>query len=779
MVAPFADAYKNMFEKGELGAPQSMRPEDRTAEYFLRWSQYVYGAYSAAGYTHIRLGGQFFSGRSVAQMREYARGMQSIEKYKKQLDFRNDAGDRKEMDAISWENTALFGKLRNLALNTVRSTRYKPGVRAIDPSANDMRINQYFRDRLAAMPGMKQAMSASGVSPDGVSPISAQSDPDDIKVLLDLGGYQVADEIVMTDAIQTSLNLSDEQSFFDKFVEDLFDIGFASGLIYRRPGGSKYYIKYVDPIGIIVPRSTYNDFRDSQYRAIVERTTLANLRIEADLDEETMGVIAKTYEKKLGNGAFIDGSTAYGFRARSADFSALRSNRYDEFAVDVMTLYFVALDAEQYVTGVRKDGLPVFDRVGSDSRLSSSDKKNGKEMSVRPVQYLYRCKWVVGTNIVFDYGKDEVIVREGEPGAKQVLFPLVVYALSEPSYVERCIPTIDDIEIAVRKKRMALARIPPGAEYLIDLSKLEETVQIGNESFTVKDLMGVYFNTGLLYHRSVGDYADSGMTSQSPAIQVMKSSRGELINAFVLELNANIQILHELLGTNAVATGTVKSQDLLNGVANQMQQTADAGLYPLHNAYRDAYIYIEKVLGLKYQTAVLWGDIDFSKIAGTGAFPANFQLKKESLIDREFYFTVEVMPSASEKQDMMQILISLSKERRISEADFFSVYQMILDGDIKKAQYFMSLAAKRAERSAQEIALQNTEAQAKANQETAAVAEQMRAATELKILEGKIRLSEVESQLRINEEQVKSRLRISEEIAKDSMQQGDGTKQNV
>lgn len=755
------ESYKKKFEDGKLQLPVTFRPEDRDELFWVKVCNYVYGSYSSHSQTFVTNGGIVSSGRTISQLRAYARGNQDVQKYKKQLDFRSDRGERSELDTISWENTRIFNKFRSVALQRLGQARYQPAVKAVDDLATEQRMNAYYEDKLMSDPRMQQIMVQAGVELPQSSPVQKMGlSPQEVDAFEMLGGYTLASEIMLQDAIQASMEISGWERIADKCDQDLFDLGLCSAMIYRVPNDPKVYVRYVDPAGLIVPRSTYDDFSDSQYRAVIERRTIADLRIETNMDEEKLLEAAKQYSSYSGNPQFTNEYYVDRLDGRRENFSALRSQRYDEFSIEVMTLYFIATDVEKYVTGNTKYGNSIFSKVKSDAELSQRDIRNGKEFVTNPVQYVYRCKWIVGTNIVFDYGKDDTIVRWGESGNKRAIIPLVVHAINEPSMVERCIPTIDDLEISVRKKRLSLAMMPPGPNFGVDMALLEPVVDIAGEQFTVKELLGVFFNRGILFYNSKGEYEHIGQEGANrPPITPLPNNKMSELQAFVTEAQFLVGEIRDLIGINAVADGSINPNDLLNGVAQQMSAATSSALHSNYKAMRDFFVDVEKVIGLKYKIGVIDGDIKISYVPGSRTAPKAVNLDKR-ILDHDFYFVATALPSQEDKQNIIMYLTKLSQEGRISESAYFMVYNMIQEGDVQKAQFFLAIEANKADQMKQQQQMQMVQAQAQANAQSAQAAEQARAQTAMAETNGAIELEKVKHQNRLIEMERKYQLEI-------------------
>lgn len=762
-----AQEYAKKIESGEVASPTAHAPEERDAEFWRKFCEYVYGSFSS-GNAHIRNGGFLSSGRTIHELRAYSRGEQAINKYKKIIDFRSDSGERRELSNISWENTRLFPRFRNQSLDRVGQAKHKPGLRAMDTAAEEERLSLYYKDRLLADPRMKQLTATAGVAAPSDTPMLSQMSQGDVDVLNTLGGYMLAQEMLVIDAVQASLGVSQwDDDLRDKIDQDLFDIGMASWMIYRDAGDGKFMARYVDPVGVIVPYSVHDDFRDNQYRGVLERRTIASLRnqfaeFQGKEGEELLLKAAKQYAGYSTNPQWSSNFDKSDHSASRGSFSANKGTRYDEFCVEVMTVYMRALDVERYICGYHKNGNYMFDRVRSDYTLDARDISRGKELKDVPIQYMYRCQWIVGTNIVFDYGRDNTIARSGAPGAMEAEFPLQVYALNEPSMVDRCIPIIDEIEVATRKKRLSLASLPPGPGYMIDTKLMADSVKMGDDTYSILELLGIYFNTGFLYYESQAEFMsnmDGG--ANRPPIQPMPSSKLQELQAFIVEITSLMGQLRDTLGLNEVADGSANPTDLLNGVAKQMLGSANSALRGLFTAVRDIFLVTERVITKKYQIAVLSGEINIKYVPGSRTIPKSIKLDK-SIFDCDFYFTADSMPTQEDKQALIMMLQKLSQERRVSEDVFFTVMNMIQEGDVKKAQYLLSIQAAKAAEAERNMARENITMQAQANAQSAQAAEQARAQAEAAIVQAKIQLERVVGEEARKTEELKHRLRMTE-----------------
>ena len=63
--------------------------------------------------------------------------------------------------------------------------------------------------------------------------------------------------------------------------------------------------------------------------------------------------------------------------------------------------------------GTRKDGEIIYDKVGAESKLGNKDLKRGKSMEESYVEYVYKCKWIIGTNFTLIVAKNTGLLERG------------------------------------------------------------------------------------------------------------------------------------------------------------------------------------------------------------------------------------------------------------------------------------------------------------------------------------------------------------------------------
>lgn len=739
--------YAGKFENGEYGRPDPAIPaEARDDKFYLQWCRFVYGSY-CYGSTYIGNGGLVRNGvgggRSIGELRAYARGMQPVQKYKSQIDVLvkqlNEQAVNSGVEAwtkasimnISWDNVQILSKFRDVAISKILEPQYEPVVRATDTLSNDTRRRNKMRDKMATDPRMKALFAATGIPPAGVNPDYADMEAGDVDVLEQLDGYALPAEILMQDVIGCSLDKTGWEELNRMLAQDHYDIGIMGVQAVALPGEKRIGLKYVDPAGLIIPSSEYDDGRDHAYAAHIEHIPIHQLRVETGMDEKDIWEIARSYKSYAPNVRMSQNYPHINNLEWRREFAAQNYHQaYDNFTVCVMTLYFICNDAENYVIGRRSNGSEIYDKVGRDAELNAANRKLGKEIvRSEPIQYVYKTRWVVGTNKVFDYGMDDTIVRVGEKGVKRACLPILTWRNNGPSIIERAISIVDDIQIPVLKLRALLANIPPGPRLGIDVSVLQETTRLGRQDFNLLEILKIYAGKGYLLYSSRSEFADPnfGASNKNP-ITPMPSGAQEDFNLFSGVIAQNIEMLRQVTGINEIADGTAQARDVLVKTMEGLQAASNNSLKPQMAAMASMYRNTCNMVAKKYQSLALHGDIEMKYWPVDANAIKTLNLTADIAM-YDFDVDVRLLPTAEDIQLVKQTLLQHQAQGMLNDADVLIVMGMLREKDLKKAQVYMARAVSKNQKAVQAQKMQEIQAQTQGNIQSAQAAEQAKMST--------------------------------------------------
>lgn len=679
------EKHKNEYKQGKYGVPHQRGT--KTEDFLLRYCQNIWGR-GLVG--ELMMGNNGFYRRNIPELRAYARDLQGYQKYQEILDPCDKKG-RRYMN-INWDTEAILPNLRSAIKEIILEINLEPDIEAVDDRTKKARSEAVAEAKLATTPQIQQLLMAAGMNPQEFVPEGATSEVD-IDFIERLGGYRMIEEIEIKDCVDASINTGWDV-VKDIVADDLVDLHVVA--THMRTGPKGIVIEYVDPARLILPKSKYPDYRDAEFMAFWQPMTIAELReIAVDKDEEWFIKIARQYR---GQGKQQQYSGGFDSSTRENYYRANGRQWYDDFCIEVMTVYILCTDTEKYVEGNHKKGNKIYDRVDDNAKLSERDVRRGKRFVEKSAVKLYKANWIIGTDELFDSGEntDNVLDENNTP-----LFPLIVVSGDGPSPVEKAIPLVDDIHIAIYKLRHAFRKMAPGPRIVIDKAKLRNMVSFGEEKYSMKEMLELYPKTGTLFVESVADFSDPGIGGQSRPFDFMESGIAEDVQLLMTEISTKTERLRTVMAVNSMMDGSNRQPNMLKGVMEGLimaGNTMNRGYARLMvNFYRRMVAFI----GNYWRNAVVYGP--------ESGYSAE---TLERMNNTSYRYEVRFGLSESDKEMLIQDLMAKRDQGQLAPDAFIVIYNMIKRGDMAKAQLYMIKAVqeereRQQQQQQQAIAMQN------------------------------------------------------------------------
>lgn len=747
--------FQKGFKKGEYKIPTEMDPNRMDKDYYLAWARYVWSQY-VSDRTLLPFGGYLPSGRSMEEVRAYALGKQDKSIY---MDILDDCDPNKNEGYlnINWDNVQILTKFRDLVRGKMITMDFDVVTTAIDETSTKERMEQMNMMKLLTNPAIMEVFAATGVMPSNVKLPPGLETPEDIEMYNKMGGLRLSQELMIQDAIEVTNYESRWDTLRGQLAENIIDFNIYSTITYVEKTTGIVKKDIIDPKELVCRPSKYQDHRDIDFAGRVKSKTIQEIRLESDLTEEALYKIARLYKGRFGNSAEIGDFSEYDYQNTSRNKlggvvgggDTLRL--YDNFSVHVLEFYFIGKEAEKYIMGFHNDGNFIYDQVDLQAELDKKASKKGKEMDVKTIEYVYRCQWIVGTEYVFDCEKETEVVRQGYDGCRRAILPITIYSDRTPSLMERCIPYVDDIQLAVLKKRNVLAKMPPGPRWAVDKSLMEDSIMIGQTQYTILDMIELFPKTGIFVYESRGEWEDSEMSgSNRPPIMPMPAGVAEDIQILMNDFAFNVELLRQVTGISEVTDGTSDQRDMLVKVMEGLQAAANNSLRPHFQVYYGGYQNDCQYTAYKWKSALVSGDIKSAYI------PIGDNIIKPVLLTKDLYnydmgIKVLLKPTQEDKQLLLQQLFQDKENNKISPGDYYVAYNMIQAGDLKKAQLFLAKASERWMMRLQQMEIEKMNAQAQGNAQAAVVSEQARMQTEQVKIQGEKEKLILEYELRKQE----------------------------
>ncbi|MDC3219978.1 hypothetical protein OAU00_02720 [Saprospiraceae bacterium] len=476
------------------------------------------------------------------QLRLYARGEQSIQKYKDELSIN---GDLSYLN-LDWKPVPILSKFVDIVVNGISAKAYDIKAYAQDPSSIKKRTDyasMLYEDMVAKeyLDSLKQTLGIDLYQTPNIDTVPESKDELELHMQL---SYKQSVEIAEEEAIASVL----AQNKFDltrrRLNMDLTVLGIAvAKTSFNTAEGIT--VDYVDPAYVVYSYTEDPNFDDVYYVGEVKSITIPELKKEfPNISEEELERI----QKMPGNSQYI---TGWG--------------NYDENTVQV--LYFDYKTYHNQVFKIKETPQGLMKALEKPDSFNPPENDNFERVS-RSIEVLYNGAKVLGSNEMIKWELAENMSRPTADTTKVEMN----YALCAPrmykgrieSIVSKCIGFADMIQLTHLKLQQVLSRMVPDGVYL-DMDGLAE-VDLGNgTNYNPAEALNMYFQTGSIVGRSLTQ--DGDMNAGKVPIQELNSSSGQAkIGALIQTYQYYLQMIRDVTGLNEARDGTAMDKNSLVGL---------------------------------------------------------------------------------------------------------------------------------------------------------------------------------------------------------------------
>mgnify|MGYP003116736427 FL=1 len=476
------------------------------------------------------------------QLRLYARGEQSIQKYKDELSIN---GDLSYLN-LDWKPVPILSKFVDIVVNGISGKSYDIKAYAQDPQSIKKRTDyasMLYEDMVSKeyLDSLQQILGINLYQTPNIDTVPESKDELELHMQL---SYKQSIEIAEEEAISSVL----AQNKFDltrrRLNMDLTVLGIAvAKTSFNTAEGIT--VEYVDPAYVIYSYTEDPNFDDVYYVGEVKSITIPELKKEfPNISEKELERI----QKLPGNSQYV---TGWG--------------NYDKNTVQV--LYFDYKTYHNQVFKIKETPQGLLKALEKPDSFNPPENDNFERVS-RSIEVLYTGAKVLGSN---EMVKWELAKNMSRPTADTTKVEMN-YALCAPrmykgrieSLVSKCIGFADMIQLTHLKLQQVLSRMVPDGVYL-DMDGLAE-VDLGNgTNYNPAEALNMYFQTGSIVGRSLTQ--DGDMNPGKVPIQELNSSSGQAkINALIQTYQYYLQMIRDVTGLNEARDGTAMDKNSLVGL---------------------------------------------------------------------------------------------------------------------------------------------------------------------------------------------------------------------
>ena len=475
-------------------------------------------------------------------LRLYARGEQSIQKYKDELSIN---GDLSYLN-LDWKPVPILSKFVDIVVNGISQKSYDIKAYAQDPQSVKKRTeyaSKLYEDMIAKdyIESVKQTLGIDLYqSPD---PTTIPESKEELELKMQLS-YKQSIEIAEEESISTVFAQNKYDLVRRRLNMDLTVLGIAAAKTsFNTAEGIK--VDYVDPAYMVYSYSEDPNFEDIYYVGEVKAITIPELKKEfPNISEKELERI----QNMPGNRSYI---TGWG--------------DYDENTVQVM--YFDYKTYHNQVFKIKQTDQGLMKAIEKPDTFNPPENDNFERVS-RTIEVLYNGAVVLGTDTLLKWELAENMSRPYADTTKVAMN----YAICAPriykgrieSVVSKCVGFADMIQITHLKLQQVLSRMVPDGVYL-DMDGLAE-VDLGNgTNYNPAEALNMYFQTGSIVGRSLTQ--DGELNHGKVPIQELNSSSGSAkIQSLITTYQYYLQMIRDVTGLNEARDGSTPDKSTLVGL---------------------------------------------------------------------------------------------------------------------------------------------------------------------------------------------------------------------
>ena len=586
--------------------------------------------------------------RDFHRLRLYARGEQSIAKYKNEIAV---DGDLSYLN-LDWTPVPILPKFVDIVVNGMQDREFKVKAYAQDALSQAKR-NKYqdmIEGQMAAKEVLTTIQDETGINPFIMDPNDLPASDEELSLYMNLN-YKPAIEIAEEEAIDTMFEENHYQDKRKQLDYDAMVIGMSVAKHEFLPGAG-VEISYVDPANVVYSYTEDPHFKDCFYWGEIKTLPVSELlKIDPTLTNADLEEISK-YSQSW-----------YDY------YNVAQFYENDIFYRDTCTLmYFNYKTTKKMVYKKR-----IMDGGGS-KMIEKDDTFNPPEEMLeegnfekieKTIDVWYNGIMVMGTNIILKWELAKNMVRP--KSSSQHALPNYVavaprmYKGVIESLVRRMIPFADLIQITHLKLQQVIARTVPDGVY-IDADGLNEVDLGTGAAYDPSDALRLYFQTGSVVGRS---YTQDGEFNNArvPIQQLTSSSGASKTQMLIANYNHYLDMIRAVTGLNEARDGTTPDPDSLVGI--QKLAALNSNTATRHILDGSLYVYRTLAEALTYRVADILEYSDFKEdfINKIGKYNVSILSQIADLYIYDFGVFIELSPDEEQKAMLEQnIQMALSKQ---------------------------------------------------------------------------------------------------------------------
>lgn len=375
------------------------------------------------------------------------------------------------------------------------------------------------------------------------------------------------------------------------FLRDLFAFHKIAAWDYVDGPTQKMLTKYLDPVDVIVRKTKDGRIIDGGY---LELMTIAELRRESGLPEETLMNAAKCYTNMLGN-PWSWNYTGDAYLKRGA----LGNCEYDDYRVLVFHCEYQSFNKEFLYQNMAKPGQP----VGRTSYGKTYPNSESRKSIVKGRIDMYKCSLIIGMDgddAAYNYGLQ---YDQARPNMAEVKPSLHYYEVEGPSPIQCVENVLDAIQLIWLKNQNAWGNAE-GNGMMFDETVLRNTT-IG-QKMKPTDIIRMGRATGIYFFSSTNDKNKPTMAPNAGhPFQKVEGGVGQIQQEFAEQYALLNNMLSDFMGFSDASIGAPVDG---KAVAEYQLQATNTTLKPISDALKEIKLSMSTNIALRTQVLMRYSE---------------------------------------------------------------------------------------------------------------------------------------------------------------------------
>ena len=688
-------------------------------EYGLKIAQAIEGEwFDQDNYTN-----RFIHGRNnFHNLRLYARGEQSIQKYKDELSIN---GDLSYLN-LDWKPVPIISKFVDIVVNGIAERTYDIKVFSQDPFGVSKRTQ--YMDKI--MEDMRTKDLKSFVKEEfGMDLFNKNPDllPDsqeelDLHMQLD---YKQAVEIAEEQAVNTLLEGSKYELIKKRFYYDLTVLGI--GAVKTSFNTSEgVVVDYVDPANLVYSHTDSPYFDDIYY--VGEVKTIPVNELIKQFPHLTNEDLKEITDKNNG---------------RTAKYQNEDSGDKNKIQV----LYFNYKTYMSEVYKIKESSSGGKKAIEKDDSFNPGENENFSRES-RKIECLYDGALALGTEKLLKWEMSKNMMRPKSDYTKVKMNYAIVaprmYESRIDSLVKRITGFADMIQLTHLKLQQVMSRMVPDGVYL-DADGLAE-IDLGNgTNYNPQEALNMFFQTGSVIGRSFTSEGDMN-PGKVPIQEIQSGSGGQKLQSLIGNYNYYLQMIRDVTGLNEARDGSMPDPKSLVGV--QKMAAANSNTATRHILQSGLFLTSEvaECLSLRISDIIEYSPTRDAFIQSIGAHNVATLKEMSQLHLYDFGIFIELAPDEEEKAILEQNIQVALSQQNIELEDAIDLRDI---KNVKLANQLLKIKRKKKLQRDQQIQQENMQAQAEANIQQQQASAQMEMQKQQSLASTTISIEQAKSQFEI------------------------------